>query len=150
MDKVEIMQWTARAEYAFLAVVDLSEHWEAGEIVKIRDIARRKFIPYKYLTQVLVQLKTAGVARSIRGSAGGYVLARHPREISLWDVVQAMASPGTQLNADRGRRRRVEVAGILRTILEEVSDKEKEILDRYSFEELVTMARENAGAMYQI
>lgn len=150
IDKVEIMQWGARRQYAFLAVLDLAEHWEAGGIVKIREIAQRNCIPYKYLAQILVQLKTAGLARSVRGSAGGYVLALHPRDISLWDVVEAMASPTSQLNADREGREPAEIARILRTILREVSEKEREILERYSFEELVTMGQQSAEAMYQI
>ncbi len=150
IDKVEIMQWGARRQYAFLAVLDLAEHWEPGEMVKIRDIAQRNCIPYKYLTQILVQLKTAGLARSVRGSAGGYVLALHPRDISLWDVVEAMASPTSRLNAGREGREPTEIARILRTILREVSEKEREILERYSFEELVTMGQQNAEAMYQI
>jgi Rrf2 family cysteine metabolism transcriptional repressor len=40
--------------------------------------------------QILIELKSQGIARSIRGKAGGYLLARPPAEISLADVMRAV------------------------------------------------------------
>ena len=47
-------------------------------------------IPANYLVQILIELKAQGIARSIRGKEGGYLLARAPVEISLGDVLRAV------------------------------------------------------------
>lgn len=83
------MKITARAEYASLAVLDLALHYNSGQ-VQAKEIADRQQIPLKFLEQILIQLRNAGLVRSIRGASGGYLLARPPDEISLKDVVEAV------------------------------------------------------------
>jgi Rrf2 family cysteine metabolism transcriptional repressor len=83
------MKITARAEYASLAVLDLALHYNSGQ-VQAKEIADRQQIPLKFLEQILIQLRNAGLVRSIRGASGGYLLARSPDEISLKDVVEAV------------------------------------------------------------
>jgi len=47
-------------------------------------------IPKKYLQRLLTTLTRRALVRSIRGRAGGFVLARRPRTISLSDIVEAV------------------------------------------------------------
>ena len=47
-------------------------------------------IPANYLVQILIELKAQGIARSVRGKEGGYLLARPPAEITLADVLRAV------------------------------------------------------------
>ena len=47
-------------------------------------------MPANYLVQILIELKAQGIARSVRGKEGGYLLARAPAEISLGDVLRAV------------------------------------------------------------
>jgi Rrf2 family iron-sulfur cluster assembly transcriptional regulator len=61
---------SAKGEYAIQAVLDLSLHRERG-LTAIQEIARRQAIPQRYLEQVLLALKRAGLLTSKRGSAGG-------------------------------------------------------------------------------
>lgn len=56
-------------------------------------IAGRRRIPEKFLVHILLQLKRAGIVRSVRGAKGGYVLNRTPEEITLLDVVRAIDGP---------------------------------------------------------
>jgi len=44
----------------------------------------------KYMEQIIPLLKASGLIRSARGARGGYVLAKEPGEISLYDIVQAL------------------------------------------------------------
>jgi len=53
-------------------------------------IAEQQRIPEKYLVHILLQLKRAGIVRSIRGAQGGYLLARPAEEVTLYDVVSAI------------------------------------------------------------
>ena len=83
------MKITARAEYASLAVLELALHYQSGH-VQAREIAEKRHIPLKFLEQILIQLRNAGLVKSVRGAAGGYLLARAPDKISLKEVVEAV------------------------------------------------------------
>src|SRR3972149_3491704 len=75
------MQISAKGEYAIRAVLDLALQRERG-LTPIQEIAARQGIPQRYLEQVLLSLKRAGVLTSKRGSTGGYHLTRQPEEIT--------------------------------------------------------------------
>ena len=83
------MKITARTEYATLAVLELALR-EGASHIQAKEIAERQSIPLKFLEQILSQLRTAGVVKSVRGASGGYSLARAASKISLKDVVAAV------------------------------------------------------------
>ena len=74
---------SAKTEYACIAVLELAARHVRGEPVRIREIAAAHAIPSRFLVQILLQLKSAGIVQSIRGAAGGYQLAREPDDITL-------------------------------------------------------------------
>lgn len=53
-------------------------------------IAEERHIPEKYLVHIMLQLKRAGLVRSVRGAQGGYLLSRPAAEITLFHVVEAI------------------------------------------------------------
>ncbi len=84
------MNLSAKTEYACLAMLQLAADYDSGEPVHIRRIADENGIPARFLVQILLQLKGASLVASTRGAAGGYRLARPPREISLADVIDVI------------------------------------------------------------
>lgn len=70
----------------------------------MRTIAEREDISRKYLHALLTSLKAAGLVRSVRGSGGGYVLARPPRDIRLNEVVQVLEGSLTLADCVKDRR----------------------------------------------
>src|SRR5262245_21175455 len=58
--------------------------------MRVEDLAASQSIPANYLVQILIELKAQGIARSVRGKEGGYLLGRPPAEISLGDVLRAV------------------------------------------------------------
>jgi Rrf2 family protein len=56
----------------------------------LRDLARQESISEKYLGQIVIPLKAAGLVTSHRGAHGGYSLGRPPRDITVKDVVEAI------------------------------------------------------------
>ncbi len=70
--------------------MELGTHFAAQQTVTSQDIAERRHIPEKYLVHILLQLKRAGLVRSVRGAQGGYILVKEPDEIRLLDVVEAI------------------------------------------------------------
>ncbi|MGH9647355.1 MAG: RrF2 family transcriptional regulator [Bryobacteraceae bacterium] len=76
-----------KGEYALQAVFDLAAQ-QAGQPVKIADIARRQKIPQKFLELILASLKQGGFVQSRRGAEGGYLLARTPDSITVGQLLR--------------------------------------------------------------
>ena len=84
------MKLSVKSDYAARAVLGLARHYPNGEALRVEDLASDQHIPANYLVQILIELKAQGIARSVRGKEGGYLLARPPAEISLGDVLRAV------------------------------------------------------------
>jgi len=76
-------------EYAMRATVFLGAR--PGQAYSARAIAEETDIPAAYTAKVLKDLARAGLLRSLRGRKGGFELARPTAEVSLLDVVNAVA-----------------------------------------------------------
>ena len=86
------MRVSAKVDYAVRAGAELAA--AAGEgPVKGDHIATAQKIPLKFLENILLDLKHAGLVQSQRGTEGGYWLAKDPAEISLADVIRAVEGP---------------------------------------------------------
>ena len=72
------------------AVLELARGHASGAVQRAEDIAGRHGLPPNYLVQILLELKTRGLVRSVRGKEGGYKLAKPPAEITFGDVLRAM------------------------------------------------------------
>jgi Rrf2 family protein len=80
---------SVKSDYAARAVIGLARHFHTGEAMKIEDIAAENAIPANYLVQILIELKSRRIVKSVRGKAGGYLLAKPPAEITFGDVLRA-------------------------------------------------------------
>ncbi len=87
------MNISSRCDYACRAIVELAKQTHTQLPVRANQIAESRGIPEKYLVHILLQLKRAGLVRSVRGSQGGYHLERAPGDISLGDIVKAIDGP---------------------------------------------------------
>ncbi len=83
------MRISARTEYSLVVMLELAQAG-VNTPVSSRELALRTRIPKPFLDQVLVTLRKAGLIRSARGPAGGYVVARDPRELSVHDVIESI------------------------------------------------------------
>jgi Rrf2 family protein len=70
-------------------MVDLAQHYVDGPI-PLTQIALRQELSSKYLEQLIILLKAAGLIRSTRGRHGGYMLARKPEEITVGEIVETL------------------------------------------------------------
>jgi Rrf2 family protein len=84
------MRITSKAEYACLAVAELAASGSSGPPKRVQDIAEAQHIPRRYLMQILLHLKAAGLVQSVRGSDGGYQLARPAGQITVGEVIIAI------------------------------------------------------------
>ena len=86
------MRVTAKADYAVRAALELATAKDAGPL-KGEAIAEAQQIPLKFLENILIELRHAGIVRSQRGPEGGYWLDRPPGEIKVGDVIRAVEGP---------------------------------------------------------
>ena len=83
------MRLSTRGRYGTRLMVDLAQHYADGPI-PLAAIAKRQDLSAKYLEQLIILLKGAGLIRSVRGRRGGYMLARKPEEISVGEIVETL------------------------------------------------------------
>ncbi len=86
------MRLTAKSEYGLLATIDLACTYGTGP-VSAREIAERRGIPPRFLEQLFVSLRRAGIVTAVRGARGGFTLTREPSQITVLDVVEALEGP---------------------------------------------------------
>lgn len=95
------MRVSAKVDYAIRAMGELAAAAGGGKPVKGDRIATAQEIPVKFLENILLDLRHAGLVASQRGVEGGYWLARPAAEITLADVIRAVEGP---LASVRGMR----------------------------------------------
>ena len=88
------MKLSTRTRYGMRAVIELAQH-EGNRPLQLKAIAERQDISVKYLEQLMSMLRSAGFVRSVRGSKGGYILARPPEQITLSEIFRSLEGPVT-------------------------------------------------------
>ena len=83
------MKLTTRGHYSVKALLDLSLQINDSP-TSVKAIAERQDLPAPYLEKLLIKMRRAGLVQSVRGSQGGYQLARAPDQISLGQILKAV------------------------------------------------------------
>jgi Rrf2 family protein len=141
------MKVYAKTEYACIAVLELAHSHDRREPVRIRDIAQRHGIPSRFLVQILLQLKGAGLVQSTRGAAGGYQLAKSPDDITLLDVMSVIEGQETITSATTTNS---PVSRVLLKAWREIDEEEREMLRSTTFAALAEQLKNAAEQMYYI
>lgn len=81
-----------KTRYALKALVVLGKHFGQAPL-QISRIASEENIPKKFLEQILLDLRNAGLLFSKKGSGGGYGLVKNPSEIYLVQVLRLTGGP---------------------------------------------------------
>jgi Rrf2 family transcriptional regulator, iron-sulfur cluster assembly transcription factor len=83
------MKLTTKGHYSVKALLDLALQ-SNSQPASVRAIALRQDLPAPYLEKLLIELRRAGLVKSVRGAQGGYRLARSPAQISLGQILEAV------------------------------------------------------------
>lgn len=133
---IKTMKLSKRSEYGLRALIYLATALESPltPLVQIREIAERQNIPNKFLEQILLSLKNAGLLRSKMGVGGGYYLARPAETITIGQVIRALEGPlGPTPCASRESSQSCDCPDLescgVRMIMQEVHDALSSILD---------------------
>ena len=81
------MKLSSKSLTAIKMFVDLGEHYQE-DFISLVDIANRKDVSKKFLEQIVIPYKKAGLLIGSRGNQGGYKLARAPHLINLKEIIE--------------------------------------------------------------
>lgn len=147
------MKISTKIRYGIRAMIELASNYGGGPI-ELKKIARKEEISLKYLEQVFIPLRTAGLVKSIRGSRGGYSLAKPPSKIYLDEIVEVLEGPIEIVDCLRDSKNcRRSSHCVVREVWKEVSQRIRHILSSINLEELSNRKKrreENSPPIYQI
>jgi len=145
---------SCKSEYALLALIELAVAYESGDPLQIRQISAQQNIPDRYLEQLLATLRRGGIVRSQRGAKGGYLLAREPWKITLFDVLVCLEGFDSQpINQETALKSGKTLEGsIVCEIWQEANDAANAVFQKYTLKDLRERrdARRQLDFMYYI
>ncbi|MBD2259173.1 Rrf2 family transcriptional regulator [Pseudanabaena sp. FACHB-2040] len=144
------MELSCKSEYALLALLELSVQYAGGEPMQIRQIAAQQNIPDRYLEQLLATLRRAGLVRSQRGARGGYLLARDPWKITLYEIVSCIEGFDTQSGTEK--QPSTPEGLVISEVWQEVRQAAETVLQKCTLQDLLERrnARQQLDIMYYI
>lgn len=141
------MRISTKGRYGLRAMIDLALNAEQGH-VSLKSIADRQDISESYLEQLILNLKKSGLVTSIRGAQGGYMLGRHPKLISVGEILRALEgslAPVECLDnpeeSDCGRSNFC----VQRVIWEKIQDSINKVVDSITLEDIVEDYKVKSG-----
>jgi Rrf2 family cysteine metabolism transcriptional repressor len=142
------MRFSKKSEYALRALIELTMAY-GGTPVRRHQIAGRQNIPIVFLEQILLALKHAGLLASARGAQGGYALIKPPTKVTLGQVIRILDGPlapigcvsKTAYKKCRDCPYAKKAYCPLQAAMGEVRNAIADILDNYSLEDFISVAR---------
>ena len=83
------MKLTSKGRYAVMAMADLASN-QNSKPVSLIDISLRQNISLSYLEQLFSKLRSEKLVKSARGSQGGYLLDKSPKDIKILNIIRAV------------------------------------------------------------
>ena len=144
------MKLSTRTRYGMRAMLELGANYGKGPL-QIKIIAHRQEISIKYLEQLMAMLKSGGFIRSMRGSKGGYLLARTPDKIKISEVFIALEGPVVTVEcvADQNYCSRA-IDCITRQLWTDVQNAIMGVLDSLTLQDLIDRMKDDKALSYQI
>lgn len=100
------MQYSVGVEYALHCLLHLVDNTKGGNI-GIKELATYQGVSETYLSKIFTKLKKAGILMSITGVKGGYELLKPAKEITFWDVIEAIEGSSYNFQCHEIRQREI-------------------------------------------
>ncbi|MCM8759046.1 MAG: Rrf2 family transcriptional regulator [Candidatus Omnitrophica bacterium] len=81
------MLLTTRVRYGVRALIEMGI---ADGPVLLKQISEKQNLSLKYLDHIFTGLKAKGIIRKIKAKKGGYLLSKNPKDITLYDIIDAL------------------------------------------------------------
>ena len=144
------MKLSTRTRYGIRAILELAGNGSHRPL-QLKIIARHQEISIKYLEQLMALLKSAGFVRSVRGSKGGYVLAKPAGQIRLSDVFDCLEGPVITAECVEDESYCARAADcVVKQVWAEVQQVVKSVLQSMTLQDLADKAKDRETPDYQI
>jgi len=144
------MKLSTRTRYGIRAILQLANYYGKGPL-QIRTIAKQENISAKYLEQLMPILKSARLVRSIRGTKGGYILAKAPNQIKLSDVFNCLEATVTTVECVENENYCARAADcVTRQVWTQLQQAITNVLQSITLQDLVDRAKDKRALDYQI
>lgn len=140
---VSFMKISQKLEYACRALAQLARHYDGRTLTRLEDLAQREAASANFLVQILNDLRRAGLVDSRRGQAGGYLLARSAKSITLQQIVLAVDPALIQFSVSTDGESGTAVRAAWKQVAETVETQMQAIT-------LDVMAQQNSSPMFYI
>ena len=140
------MKISTKGRYGLRILLDIALYRVGDKPRMIREIASNQEISEKYISRLIIELRKAGMVKSIRGSKGGYRISREPKEITLLDVVEVMEGPVSIVDCVSARDCCPRIAScVTREIWTELNNQIREALQKITLQEIIDRYRAKNG-----
>lgn len=148
MGNVEL---SSRVQYALLALLELASHYPKDSPLTVSELTASGEIPERYLDQILAVLRRASIVQSLRGSKGGYLLAKEPWEITLLQVFSTLEGSGSGQTQKVSESVTIEKTAVVE-IWQEAREASFAVLGKYTLQDLCDRRelRKQTHPMYYI
>jgi Rrf2 family protein len=144
------MKLSTRTRYGTRAIFELALNHGKGPL-QTKIIAQHQKISVKYLEQLMAILKAGGFVRSIRGSKGGYVLARPPNQVKISDIFHALEGSVITVECLENESYCEQIADcVARQVWAQVQEAIETVLQSITLQDMVDRAKQRKGLSYQI
>lgn len=138
--------FSAKTEYACVALLELALHHNDPTPLRLKAISDKHEISHRFLVQILLQLKSAGLVASTRGASGGYHLGRPPERITVADIVNVIDPP----EPTRSDEVRTSLARAVHGVWAQILAAQRKILETTTLADLVQRSQAEDDIVYQI
>lgn len=108
-----MFQLSTKTHYGVAALIDLANVY-GKNLTRIKEIVENRQISKSYLEQIFNRLSKFGVVKSVRGNRGGYELAKDPRDVTLFEIIEILEGP-LEVASDKG-------VDVLNNVFEKLED----------------------------
>ena len=130
-----------KGDYGLVLVTALALRYAQGKLVSLREIAQKKKLPYKFVSQAAGELQKAGILQSKEGAGGGYKLARDPKKILVREVLDALEGPVVAEECDHGDECGCGGACVHEAVTEKIAEGANRALAMFTIADLVQDAK---------
>lgn len=130
------MKISTKGRYGLRALVDLAVNMQEKPVT-LAEVAGRQKISQNYLEQVFGTLRKAGVLKSVKGSGGGYLLARDAKDITVKDVLDVLEGPFSIIDLKERESSDLICQAISQLVWEEINANVNRLLEETTVEDLV-------------
>ena len=138
--------FSAKTEYACVALLELARHHNDPNPLRLKAISEQHDISHRFLVQILLQLKAAGLVASTRGASGGYHLGRPPERITIADVVNVIDPPEPQ----RSDGPATPLVKAIHAVWSQILSAQRKVLETTTLADLLQRAQDEGELSFQI